>query len=142
MVTTSSFMATWPTLAGRVASGLGTAVVLISDSFRVRRWHEGSWLRPGEYQGAADGAIARWYRRPWQDRAEAPILRCDGPGASADKQIAGELGISEITVKAHRGKVMRKMAAGSLADLVKLAERRGAGLGRAEALSETVGTGR
>jgi FixJ family two-component response regulator len=42
-----------------------------------------------------------------------------------NKQTAGELHISEITVKAHRGKVMRKMAAGSLADLVKMAERLG-----------------
>lgn len=38
-----------------------------------------------------------------------------------NKQIAGELHISEITVKAHRGKVMRKMQADSLADLVKMA---------------------
>jgi len=37
-----------------------------------------------------------------------------------NKQIGGELGISEITVKAHRGKVMQKMMAGSLADLVKM----------------------
>jgi FixJ family two-component response regulator len=44
-----------------------------------------------------------------------------------NKQIAGKLGISEITVKAHRGKVMRKMTAGSLADLVKMAARLGVG---------------
>ncbi len=37
-----------------------------------------------------------------------------------NKQAASELGISEITVKAHRGKVMRKMEADSLADLVKM----------------------
>jgi FixJ family two-component response regulator len=54
-----------------------------------------------------------------------------------NKQIAGELGISEITVKAHRGRVMRKMKAGSLADLVKMAAR----LGVETRLSEKPGGG-
>jgi FixJ family two-component response regulator len=40
-----------------------------------------------------------------------------------NKQIAGDLGISEITVKVHRGQVMRKMKALSLPDLTRMADK-------------------
>ncbi len=40
-----------------------------------------------------------------------------------NKQVGGELGISEITVKAHRGKAMKKMGARTVADLITMSAR-------------------
>jgi FixJ family two-component response regulator len=55
---------------------------------------------------------------------ERDVMRCVVAGM-LNKQIGLKLGISEITVKAHRGKMMQKMKAESLADLVKTAVRLG-----------------
>jgi FixJ family two-component response regulator len=51
-----------------------------------------------------------------------------------NKQIAADLDLSEVTVKVHRGQVMRKMLAKSLADLVRMADTLGVHVGRSEAL--------
>ena len=53
-----------------------------------------------------------------------------------NKQVAGDLGLSEITVKVHRGSVMRKMAARTLADLVRMADAIG---GLADARADAAG---
>jgi len=64
----------------------------------------------------------------WQQRAETltarerEVMRHVVAGL-LNKQIAFELGTSEINIKVHRGHIMRKMRAGSLADLVRMAER-------------------
>jgi FixJ family two-component response regulator len=51
-------------------------------------------------------------------------------GGRLNKQVAGDLGVREITVKVRRGNVMRKMGATSLADLVRMADRLGVSAGK------------
>jgi FixJ family two-component response regulator len=86
--------------------------------------------------GAVEGAIARSrasldqhadlrilqerHRRLSRREREVMALVVRG---QLNKQVGGELGIAEITVKSHRGRVMRKMQARSLADLVNMASR-------------------
>ena len=62
------------------------------------------------------GRVARLTRR------ELQVFRLVVQG-KLNKQVAGELGMSEKTVKVHRARVMQKMEADSLAELVRLAER-------------------
>ncbi len=53
-----------------------------------------------------------------------------------NKQIAGQLGVGEKTVKVHRAQVMRKMGAGSLAELVHLASQAGVLAARSPSLDQ------
>ena len=55
-------------------------------------------------------------------RREREVMALVASGLS-NKRVGGELGISEITVKAHQGQVMQKMKADSFAELVKMAAR-------------------
>ncbi len=52
---------------------------------------------------------------------EREVMAWVGTGR-LNKQIAQDMGVSEVTVKAHRGQVMRKMGARSIADLVRMVD--------------------
>jgi FixJ family two-component response regulator len=78
-------------------------------------------------------------RGAWRQRMETAELRARFDALTArerevmrlvvagrlNKQIAGELGTSEITIKIHRGQVMKKLGAGSVAELVRMTEKLG-----------------
>jgi FixJ family two-component response regulator len=66
------------------------------------------------------GALREYYLSLTPREKEVLVLVVSG---LSNKQVGAELGISEITVKAHRGKVMQKMQADSLPGLVKIATR-------------------
>jgi FixJ family two-component response regulator len=71
---------------------------------------------------AADGEVSRISKRFETLSAREQQVMLLVTAGKMNKQVAGDLGISEITVKIHRGAAMRKMSARSLADLVRMAD--------------------
>lgn len=71
---------------------------------------------------AADGDILKMQERfrTLSTREQQVMLLVTA--GKMNKQVAGDLGLSEITVKTHRGAVMRKMGARTLADLIRMAD--------------------
>lgn len=65
-----------------------------------------------------DASLAGLYHHA-REREVLPLVA----SGLLNKQAAAELGISEITLQIHRGKIMQKMEAASLADLVRIAEK-------------------
>lgn len=84
----------------------------------IREAHE--WSRIALVQEAERQVLQRCYAS--LSRRERQVMTLVSAGL-LNKQIGGELGISEITVKAHRAQMMQKMRAGSVADLVKMADK-------------------
>jgi len=84
----------------------------------VARGAEQTWARQAET--AALSELRQRFETLSPREREVMGLVCSG---LLNKQIAQELQLSEITVKVHRGKVMRKMQAQSLPELVRFADR-------------------
>ena len=103
----------------------GGALEVLTKPFRddeLREAIRGALLRSEAAMSreAASRGLAEVYSTLSRREREVMALVVAG---RLNKQIGAELGISEITVKAHRGRVMRKMNAASLADLVTIAAR-------------------
>jgi FixJ family two-component response regulator len=89
--------------------------VLVNAIRQAIKRSEATLIRESELQ-----VLRTRYASLTQREREVMALVVSG---QLNKQIGGELGISEITVKAHRGRAMEKMKADSLAELVNMAAR-------------------
>ncbi len=110
-----------------VAAMKGGAIEFLTKPFRdqdiLDAVHRGIALdREGRRQALSDGAL--WDRHQSLTQREREVMTLVAEGR-VNKQIAADLGVSEVTVKAHRAQAMRKMGAATLPDLVRLSDRLG-----------------
>ena len=89
--------------------------VLLGAIRQAIEWSDAALYREREMRSIQDCYVSL---SPRERQVMALVVR-----GLLNRQVGGELGISEITVKAHRGNVMRKMKADSFADLVNMAAR-------------------
>jgi DNA-binding CsgD family transcriptional regulator len=78
--------------------------------------------------GSWDSGVLTWISPTWpkisHDRTGVPI-RLWGYTGKLNKQVGGELGVAEKTVKVHRGRLMQKLGVTSVAELVQLVQKAG-----------------
>jgi FixJ family two-component response regulator len=100
------------------------AVDFLSKPFREQEMLDAvmTAIRTDRQRRAAANDIARLQERLGTLSAREQQVMLGVTAGKMNKQVAGDLGISEITVKIHRGAAMRKMGARTLADLVRMAD--------------------
>lgn len=99
------------------------AVEFLTKPFRAQELLDAvrqALARDGEFRSQRADKLELQERLETLTRRERQVLALVVAGL-LNKQIAAELGTTEVTIKAHRGQVMRKMLAASLADLVRIA---------------------
>ena len=112
-------------LEGRQMSDVTSIVFVVDDDVSVRESLE-PLIRAAGWQPETFASALEFLSRP---RPTVPLTPREREvmalvvSGLLNKQVGGELGISEITVKAHRGQMMRKMQADSLPELVTMAAR-------------------